>query len=41
MKGWFGRKKYGWGFGPRTWQGYALVISFIIGLFIYNYLTKK
>jgi hypothetical protein len=26
---WFGKKRIGWGYGPRTWEGWA-----VIGLFI-------
>lgn len=26
---WFRRKRYGWGWTPTTWQGWAMVIIFI------------
>ena len=32
---WFGRKRFGYGFGPRTWQGYlvtAILVAFAIGV---------
>jgi hypothetical protein len=25
---WFGRKRFGYGWGPRTWQGYVVVLVF-------------
>jgi len=24
---WFGRKRIGWGWSPRTWQGWALTVA--------------
>ena len=28
---WFGRRKYtGWGLTPKTWQGWAYVLGFIV-----------
>ncbi len=29
-KYWFKRRRYGWGYIPVTWQGWALIIFFII-----------
>lgn len=26
---WFGRKRIGWGWGPRTWQGWAVSGTFV------------
>ena len=31
MAPWFGRKRFGIGAGPRTWQGY-LVVVVLVGL---------
>jgi hypothetical protein len=25
---WFGRKRFGWGFGPRSWQGWLTVLIY-------------
>lgn len=33
-RGWFGRKRFGIGFGPRTWQGWlvtAIYVALMIG----------
>ena len=30
---WFGRKRYGYGYGPRTWQGWlvtAVLVAFVL-----------
>jgi hypothetical protein len=27
---WFKRKRYGWGFVPATWQGWAVVVGYMI-----------
>ncbi len=26
---WFGRKRYGWGLRPISWQGWALTIAYV------------
>lgn len=26
---WFGRKRFGFGFGPRTWQGWAAIAVYV------------
>lgn len=26
---WFGRKRFGFGFGPRTWQGWAATLVYV------------
>jgi hypothetical protein len=31
---WFGPKRYGFGYGPRTWQGYLLVLASVTPLII-------
>lgn len=33
-KYWFKPKNYGYGAYPRTWEGYTLIIVFVIGLFL-------
>lgn len=32
-KPWFGRKRFGWGVGPRTWQG-CLVTAVVFGVIL-------
>jgi len=27
---WFGPKRFGWGWSPRTWEGWACIASYII-----------
>jgi hypothetical protein len=27
---WFGRKRFGWGWTPRTWQGWGVVALFVL-----------
>ncbi|MEO6798411.1 MAG: hypothetical protein ABI178_00525 [Rhodanobacter sp.] len=29
-QGWFGRKRLGWGFGPRSWQGWLTVLIYAL-----------
>ncbi|MDX1765909.1 MAG: hypothetical protein R3313_03065 [Candidatus Saccharimonadales bacterium] len=29
-KYWFKRKRYGWGWVPTTWQGWALTVAYIV-----------
>ncbi len=31
---WFKRKLYGWGWTPATWQGWAVLAVFAVGIFI-------
>lgn len=26
---WFGRKRFGWGFGPRTWEGWVATLVYV------------
>jgi amino acid transporter len=33
---WFKRKRYGWGWTPATWQGWLIVLIFIIAL-VWNF----
>lgn len=28
---WFGPKRFGWGYSPRTWEGWAIVGLFVAG----------
>jgi hypothetical protein len=28
-KPWFGRKKFGWGWGPASWQGWLVVTAYV------------
>lgn len=27
---WFGPKRFGWGIRPQTWQGWAIVLAFVV-----------
>lgn len=36
---WFGPKRFGYGYGPRTWQGYLLVLVSLIPLVIMAAIT--
>lgn len=27
---WFGPKRYGWGISPHTWEGWPLLVVFVI-----------
>ena len=27
---WFGPKRIGWGYRPQTWQGWSLVLLFVV-----------
>lgn len=27
---WFKRKRYGWGFTPSTWQGWVVVVGYVV-----------
>lgn len=29
---WFKRRRYGWGYTPVTWQGWLVIITFVLGL---------
>jgi hypothetical protein len=31
---WFGRKRFGWGYGPRTWQGYLVTALSLIAVIV-------
>ena len=31
---WFGPKRFGYGYGPRTWQGYLLVLVSLVPLIV-------
>jgi hypothetical protein len=36
---WFGPKQFGFGYGPRTWQGYLLVALSVIPLIVMAAIT--
>ncbi len=38
-KPWFGPKQFGFGYGPRTWQGYLLVALSILPLIVIAAIT--
>lgn len=39
---WFKRKKYGWGWYPSTWQGWMVILGFVIYLLLaINYFLPK
>ena len=29
--GWFGPKRFGFGIGPTRWQGWAVMLAFVVG----------
>lgn len=29
---WFKRRRYGWGYTPVTWQGWLVIVTFVLGL---------
>jgi hypothetical protein len=35
-KPWFGPKRFGWGLGPQTWQGWLLVGVVVAGIVIFG-----
>jgi hypothetical protein len=37
---WFGQKRFGYGFGPRTWQGYLVTAVLVLFLILVATLTK-
>lgn len=37
---WFGRKRFGWGFGPRTWQGLAATLVYVVLMVVLKALVK-
>jgi hypothetical protein len=37
---WFGRKQFGWGYGPRTWQGYLVSAILVLYVILMSTLTK-
>ena len=38
---WFGRKRFGIGVGPRTWQGALVVLAIVAVLAVIRYLTVR
>ena len=40
---WFKRKRYGWGWTPCTWQGWLVVVIYVIGVFkfVQNFLPES
>jgi hypothetical protein len=37
---WFGPKQFGWGYGPRTWQGYLVTAILVLFVVLVATLTK-
>jgi hypothetical protein len=37
---WFGPKRFGWGYGPRTWQGYLVTAILVLYVILMSTLTK-
>ena len=33
-KNWFKRKKFGWGWVPATWQGFAIVFIYVVAVIL-------
>ena len=39
---WFGPKRYGWGWSPRSWQGWVVTIAFgVMGQILPNVLPRR
>jgi len=38
-KPWFGPKRFGWGVGPRSWQGWLVTAAVIVVILVIRQLT--
>lgn len=38
---WFVRKKYGWGWRPKTWQGWITILIYLFFVFVFSYNLKN
>ena len=38
---WFKRKRYGWGFTPVTWQGWSIVIGYLVTDLVFTFYYMK
>jgi hypothetical protein len=36
---WFGKKRIGWGYVPRTWEGWAVIGLFIVACILWRRLA--
>lgn len=37
---WFKRKLYGWGWRPATWQGWFVLLMYVLGIVFFSLLTQ-
>jgi hypothetical protein len=37
---WFGPRRFGWGYGPLTWQGYIVTAIIVLYVILVSTLTK-
>lgn len=37
-KPWFGRKKFGWGWGPASWQGWLVMAAYVVVIQVTSHL---
>jgi hypothetical protein len=37
---WFGPRQFGWGYGPRTWQGYLVSAILVLFVILMSTLTR-
>ena len=41
-KPWFGRRKFGWGWGlPQTWQGWVTLVLYFASIFLFKAITSN
>ena len=38
---WFGKKRFGWGVGPRTWQGWLICLAVVVGIAFIGRLLRR
>lgn len=36
---WFGKKRIGWGYGPQTWEGWAVIGLFVVACILWRRLA--
>lgn len=36
---WFGSKRIGWGLRPQTWQGWAVIVAFVVVCILIGWLV--
>lgn len=38
---WFGRKRFGIGFGPVAWQGWVLILAYVVAMRSISWFTPR